>query len=252
MEINEKLDNFLVLEKGMSFKDLDEAKRVMGYYAVSNKKGLRVDHGNNIRLRYKCDVGCLFVCLISVHNKDQRFKIKTLELKHNCQPAFKNRRATQQALAHYFKKNVQNNHKYKLKDMRRDLDDQFKLNISASKMKKVKRIVLEKLDGSYIDDFNRLEAYAQELRDSNPGTDVMINISKKALEQGKRRFLRMYVCFQALKSGWRGGLRPFIGLDGTFLKGKCRGILLVVLGQDSMKHFYPLAWAVVDRETSRT
>ncbi|KAM3320467.1 hypothetical protein P3S67_007667 [Capsicum chacoense] len=62
----------------------------------------------------------------------------------------------------------------------------------------------------------------------------------------------MYVCFEALKSGWRSGLRPFIGLDGTFLKGKYKGILLVALGQDSMKHFYPLAWAVVDRETSRT
>ena len=47
-------------------------------------------------------------------------------------------------------------------------------------------------------------------------------------------------------------MRPFIGLDGTFLRGKFKGILLVALGQDSMKHFYPLAWAVVDRETIRT
>ncbi|KAH0732761.1 hypothetical protein KY289_003949 [Solanum tuberosum] len=91
-------------------------------------------------------------------------------------------------------------------------------------MKMVKRLVLEKLEGSYIDEFNKFEGYAQELRDSNP----------------------------ALKNGWKGGLRPFIGLDGTFLKGKYKGILLVAMGQDSVKHFYPLAWAVVDRETSRT
>lgn len=49
------------------------------------------------------------------------------------------------------------------------------------------------------------------------------------------------MCIQALKNGWKGGLRPFIGLDGTFLKGKCKRILLVALGQDSVKHFYPLA-----------
>ncbi|KAK6802601.1 hypothetical protein RDI58_000382 [Solanum bulbocastanum] len=30
----------------------------------------------------------------------------------------------------------------------------------------------------------------------------------------------MYVCFQALKNGWRAGLRLFIGLDGTILKWK--------------------------------
>lgn len=53
---------------------------------------------------------------------------------------------------------------------------------------------------SFIDDFNKLEAYAQKLRDSDPGSDVVINIFKDALEQGKRRFSRIYVYFQALKN----------------------------------------------------
>ncbi|KAH0656057.1 hypothetical protein KY285_030939 [Solanum tuberosum] len=120
-------------------------------------------------------------------------------------------------------------------------------------MKRVKRLVLEKLNGSYVDDFNKLEGYAQELRDNNPGTDVIINISKEALlEHGQKKILRMYICIQVLKSGWRAGLRPFLGLDVTFFKGKFKGILLVALGQDSMKYFYRLAWAVVDRETIRT
>ncbi|KAF3663166.1 hypothetical protein FXO38_10770 [Capsicum annuum] len=50
-------------------------------------------------------------------------------------------------------------------------------------MKRVKRIILEKLDGSFIDDFSKLKAYSQELWDTNPGSDVVINISKDALEQ---------------------------------------------------------------------
>ncbi|XP_069152833.1 uncharacterized protein [Solanum lycopersicum] len=185
--------------------------------------------------------------------KGQGFEIKTLQTKHTCPEAFKNRRATQQALAHYFKNRVQNDPKCKVTKMRKIVDDKFKLNISYSKMKRVKRLVLEKLDGSYVDDFNKLEGYAQELRDNNPGTDVIINISKEALlEHGLRKFLRMYIFIQALKSGWRAALRPLIGLDDTFLRGKFKGILLVAVGQDSMKHFYPLAWAVVDRETIRT
>ncbi|KAM3270295.1 hypothetical protein P3S67_029402 [Capsicum chacoense] len=125
--------------------------------------------------------------------------------------------------------------------MRKNVDDRFSLNFSNSKMKKFKIIILEKLEGGFIDDFNKLGVYSQELRDTNPGSDVVINISKDTLEQDKRRFLRMYVCFETLKSGWRSGLRPFIGLDGTFLKGKFKGILVVALQQDSMKHFYLLA-----------
>jgi len=62
----------------------------------------------------------------------------------------------------------------------------------------------------------------------------------------------MYIFLNALKLGWKEGLRPFIGLDGTFLKGQCKGQLLVAMAQDSQNCFYPLAWAVVDKETTRT
>ncbi|XP_059302246.1 uncharacterized protein LOC132054218 [Lycium ferocissimum] len=68
----------------------------------------------------------------------------------------------------------------------------------------------------------------------------------------ERRFSRMYVCFDALKKGFKSGLRPFIGLDGTFLKGKVKGQLLVAAALDTSKHFYPIAWAVVDKETKVT
>ncbi|KAH0773185.1 hypothetical protein KY290_010322 [Solanum tuberosum] len=87
-----------------------------------------------------------------------------------------------------------------------DREGEFKLNVSKSKLKRVKRFVLEKLEGSYLDDYNRFEAYAQELRESNLDSDVVINISEEALAKGKRRFLRMYVCFQAMKHGFEDGV----------------------------------------------
>lgn len=105
-EINESLDNFLELEKGMSFKDLDEAKMFVIFYSIVKKRGLKVTKSDPTRVRYRCDVGCSFVCLISKVAKGQGFEVKTLEIEHTCQPCFKNRRATQQALANYFKNKI--------------------------------------------------------------------------------------------------------------------------------------------------
>lgn len=82
--------------------------------------------------------------------------------------------------------------------MRADLQDLFQLNTSHGKCKRAKRMILEKLEGSFTDEYNKLEAYANALRDSNPGIDVVINLSKEALLQGKRKFLKMYICFHAL------------------------------------------------------
>ncbi|XP_075074571.1 uncharacterized protein LOC107830784 [Nicotiana tabacum] len=94
-----------------------------------------------------------------------------------------------------------------------DLKRNFELNVSHVKCKRAKRMVLELLDGSFSDEYNKLEAYANELRGSNPSSDVVVTLSKSTLEEGRRRFLRMHMCFHALKMGFNLGLRPFIGLD---------------------------------------
>ncbi|KAH0706388.1 hypothetical protein KY285_010890 [Solanum tuberosum] len=248
----DRLENFKELQVGMTFKDMKEGRQVLNYYALANKRDLTIIKGHTKRTRYGCDAGCPFRCLISRDGKTEGFKIKTFINKHTCEETFFNARADTVTLAQYFKNKLQNNPKYKVKDMRGELENDLKLNVCQSKLKRAKRMALEKLEGSFIDDYNKLEAYAQELKQSNPGSDVLINISKDALAEGKRNFLRMYMCFDALKKGWKSGLRPLIGLDGTFLKGICKGMMLVALGQDSMNSFYPLAWAIVDKETSRT
>ncbi|XP_060210408.1 uncharacterized protein LOC132637315 [Lycium barbarum] len=137
--------------------------------------------------------------------------------------------------------------------MRVDLKTAFNINASFGKAKRAKRMILEDLEGSFIDDYKKLVGCANALKESNrPGSDIILKVSKAALAEGKRRFLRMYICFDALKKGFRAGLRPFIGLDGTFLKGKAKGQILTVVAQDSMNHFYYIAWAVVDKETKAT
>ncbi|XP_009802064.1 uncharacterized protein [Nicotiana sylvestris] len=155
-------------------------------------------------------------------------------------------------IASHFKTGLQDNPKIKIKEMMATVKAAFNINVSHSKYKRAKRMILEKMEGSFADDYNKLEASANELRSSNPGIDMVINISKDALSEGKRRFLRMYICFHALKMGFKSGLRPFIGLDGTFLKGKYKGQLLVAVVQDSIRHFYPLAWDVIDKEIKVT
>ncbi|XP_059315654.1 uncharacterized protein LOC132066346 [Lycium ferocissimum] len=193
-----------------------------------------------------------FICLISKDKGREGCRVKTLNTKHDCNDKFKNNRVDYLTIAHYFKRKLQDDPKYKVREMRADLQAAFNLNATYGKCKRAKRIILEKLEGNFNDDYNKLEGYAKTLRGSNLGSDVVINLSKEALLQGKRKFLRMYICFQALKMGYRDGLRPFIGLDGTFLKGKAKGQLLVALRQDNQTHFYPLAWAVVDKETKRS
>ena len=52
------------------------------------------------------------------------------------------------------------------------------------------------------------------------------------------------------KVGWKEGCRPLIGVDGTFLKGKARGVMLTAVGIDGNDSVYPLAVALVEKENA--
>uniref|UniRef100_A0A803Q7Q9 MULE transposase domain-containing protein n=1 Tax=Cannabis sativa TaxID=3483 RepID=A0A803Q7Q9_CANSA len=66
----------------------------------------------------------------------------------------------------------------------------------------------------------------------------------------KKVFERVYICLKACKDGFRNGCRPLICLDGTFLKGYCKGILLVDVGIDAENAIFLIAYAVCEKETT--
>nr|XP_016473025.1 PREDICTED: uncharacterized protein LOC107794983 [Nicotiana tabacum] len=202
-EISEKLIEYKELYKGMTFKDIPEARKVINLYCLANCYGLKQLKSDSIRLRYMCEVGCPFVCLISEDKNGGRVKIKTLKSKHKCNPAYDNPKIDKNTIAEYFKNKLQENPMIKVKEMKMTLKNTFNINVSHAKCKRAKRMILESLAGSFTDEYNKIEAYANELRLSNPESDA-------------------------------------------------KGQLLVDVALDSMNHFYPIAWAVVDKETKVT
>lgn len=69
---------------------------------------------------------------------------------------------------------------------------------------------------------------------------------------GRNFFEGFYVCFNALKKAFFGGARRLIGFDGCFLKGVCKGQLLVAVCRDGNNQMLPIAWAVVEVENQYT
>ncbi|WMV46763.1 hypothetical protein MTR67_040148 [Solanum verrucosum] len=248
--IDGSLCDYKDLHKSMTFKDISEARRYISLHSLANGYNLTTKKSDRKRLRVVCRDKCNFVCLISGEKHVAGVRVKTLKGDHNkaCKDPCGNYKVSATTMAFYFKEKLQANPKYKIKEMRVDMKTAFNINAHFEKCKRAKRMILEDMEGSFCDDYKKIVGYANALKKSNPGTDVVLKVSRNALEDGKRKFSRMYICFDALKSGFKNGLRSFIGPDGTFLKGKAKGQLLSVIGQDSMNHFYPITWAIVDRE----
>ncbi|KAL3846311.1 hypothetical protein ACJIZ3_003714 [Penstemon smallii] len=78
---------------------------------------------------------------------------------------------------------------------------------------------------------------------------VILKQLEECDSNGKRKFDRLYVGFKALRDGFLAGCRPFIGIDGTHLKGPYDGILITAVSVDPNNCLYPIAYAVVWSET---
>ncbi|KAG8375239.1 hypothetical protein BUALT_Bualt10G0079600 [Buddleja alternifolia] len=95
----------------------------------------------------------------------------------------------------------------------------------------------------YKEQYTRLHDYCQEIRDSNPGSTVVLKTVKNNLTD-EERFQRLYIGLRACKQGFKDGCRPMVGVDGCHLRGIHKGVLLTAVGLDPNNRIFLLCYCV--------
>lgn len=99
--------------------------------------------------------------------------------------------------------------------------------------------------------YAKLWDYAEEIRTSNPGSTVKMEV-RRMIDESPPIFKFFYVCLNSCKRGMLSGCRHVLGLDGCFLKGLVKGELLTAIGKDGNNEMFPVAWAVVEVENKES
>ncbi|GJV38114.1 hypothetical protein Tco_1410591 [Tanacetum coccineum] len=120
-----------------------------------------------------------------------------------------------------------------------------------SKAFKAKSAALNQVKGDYSQQYTMLRDYCLELRRENHDTTIKIEVERDSdTDLQTRVFKRIYICLGPLKKGFKACGRDLLGLDGTFMKGPYPGQLLTTMGLDGNNGIYPLAYAIVEKETT--
>uniref|UniRef100_A0A2N9H765 CCHC-type domain-containing protein n=1 Tax=Fagus sylvatica TaxID=28930 RepID=A0A2N9H765_FAGSY len=195
--------------------------------------------------------------------KDIRFELgmlftSTKQFKEAMTECYKNPRMTTKFLAKKLVGRVKDQPDIKLRSIQKKVHKKYVTHISQSKAYRAKAKAMDILEGSHIEQYNMLWDYCEELRRSNPGSTVLMKV--QSFNEGEMEaedvsqirdpvFQRLYVCFEACKTGFKNACRPFIGLDACHLKGPYGGQLIAAVGRDPNEEYFPLAFAVVEAET---
>nr|KAJ0189577.1 hypothetical protein LSAT_V11C800415920 [Lactuca sativa] len=218
---------------GERYESPHQLQQCLANYGIKAWYNIKFARCYTVRLIAKCgskmkSQPCPFRVHASWMTQEMSFQIKTLVDEHKCSPRW---------LARHFLKELM---------MKPNLKTKFHCGVSWSKAYKTRCREMSIIDGKLTDHYARVWDYSHELLRSNPRSTVQVGVTVNPYQT--TYFHRMYVRFKAIKEGWKIRCRRVIGLDGSFLKGTCKGELLTTIGRDANNQVYPTAWAIVDIE----
>ncbi|KAL4282895.1 hypothetical protein GQ457_16G000570 [Hibiscus cannabinus] len=135
----------------------------------------------------------------------------------------------------------------RLLDMMRLGREELNVELNKQLCSRAKKWAEEKIKGNISHEFNKLFDYVLALRIADPDGSFDLVVERPTATD-ILKFRRFYVCFGALKEGFKRYCRPVIGVDGCFLKGFLKGEILSAVGKDSNNQIFHVAWAYVEVE----
>ena len=132
-----------------------------------------------------------------------------------------------------------------LKNFQNVVQADFNMEPSRSKLARARRIVLQKIPGDELEQYNLLWDFAAEIRRSNPGSTMFVS-AKDGL------FENCYMSLDACKRGFLAACRPMICIDGCHIKNKFGGVMLTVVGVDPNDCIFPISIAIVEVEDTNS
>ncbi|XP_077232600.1 uncharacterized protein LOC143869945 [Tasmannia lanceolata] len=109
-------------------------------------------------------------------------------------------------------------------------------------------IILEIKCGNVEDSYRLLPALIVEMMRTNPGTYMRVFRARDLHPGGDDKFARLFWAFGPSIRSFQRTLRSIVLVDGTHLRGKYLGILLIAVGVDGNNGLVPLAFGVVETE----
>ncbi|XP_026419534.1 uncharacterized protein LOC113315473 [Papaver somniferum] len=214
------------LVKGSKFVSKNAFKKHLRAYCVKHRHQVKFKDSNNYKIRVNWNV------------------------KHTCNGNIKgeNRCANPEFVADWYMHRLETlGSKNKIPDpesLANEFNKTIKVNIKYHTAWRARNIVLQKLHGSYEEQYKKIPAFCEMVKEKMPGS-----VASFSYGSTDNTFLSMTLCFKPAIEGFLDGCRKIIGLDACHLYGKYGGVLLVATGLDGQNGLVPLGIMVCRNET---
>ncbi|KAL0370943.1 UNVERIFIED_CONTAM: hypothetical protein Sangu_0412400 [Sesamum angustifolium] len=199
-----------IFELGMLFTNKSEFKKALQSHAIKSKRTLKFIKNDKQRVYVKCGaIDCEWKMHAIKVRGEETFQINLLCNHHSCPQIFVVKNVKTNWIKDKYLQKFKSDPKRCVKGFKLDIINDLRVNVSRHQAYRAKKAALKEIEGSPEWQYARLWDYADEVRKTNLGSAVLVGTEQI---EGEERFNRFYMCFGALKAGFRAGCRPIIGL----------------------------------------
>jgi MuDR family transposase len=220
----------ILVEVGVRFKNKEELKRACQTLATRGNFEYSVVKSDRSRLILKCiGEGCPWRLHASkvVDGNDPCFEVKTINTEHNCRGVHHlgHRQATAKFIGSQIQAKLNDNSSYRPINITQDIRRELGIQMTYAQAHRAKQQALQAINGTEEEAFAAMPKYCEDLKRNNPGSTIILECTEE--EGNQSRFNRVFICYGASAIGF-GFCCPVLGLDGTHLKNKYRGVTTLI------------------------
>ncbi|XP_070668839.1 uncharacterized protein [Malus domestica] len=202
-------------------------------YAV--EKGFRYVYVRNDseRVTAECfnkdDEGCVWHVHAILNRPSKLFYIKSLNNVHTCKARFRDKKSIKKGskiVVSILVDEIRNNPIVRPIDVVRDFKKNYGIAISYYNAWYGKELAKMKVHGDDTQSFRQQLWYAEAVLATNPSSHAQLEYNDSSC-----RLKRLFISYNASIEGFKF-CKPFLCLDGTFIKNKYKGHLLVAIGKN--------------------
>jgi hypothetical protein len=247
-----------LLSKGMRFDTLSELKLFMESYAVHHHRPYYVTHSHKKTLYYvACKRGCDWRLNARKRRSDGKWKVTKVVQPHTCasnQGQDDHPQLTARYLARRILGLVDDNNDISVSSLIRSIEGFTKYVPKYGKVWRAKQLALKIRWGSWLEAYNRVPRILCAMAYYNPGMKWIIDTGGMSFvnaETTTHVLKRVFWSFAQTEHAFQY-CRPVVLVDGTFLTGKYRGVLMMAAAVDPEKQIVPLAFALAEGENNES
>ncbi|KAK9991507.1 hypothetical protein SO802_026492 [Lithocarpus litseifolius] len=238
--------------KGLIFANKDAVKHELTIYAAKHNKNFITNWSTKSRLSVKCmDESCQWYVWAVLKLELGLWMVTSNRGPHSCISlgmALDGRMMGCNFLAVEFVPLLQKNHTARIFHLRDFITAKYyDHKLSYYKIWDAKQKAIAKIFGDWEESYQRLRKLLVAYLDQEIGTRYWYHTIRSEVS-GDTILRYVFWAFAPCNEGFKH-CKPVISIDGTYLYGKYRGVLLITMATDANNKVLPLAFAVVDKES---